>query len=103
MVRGRSIAVTAVAPMNQCAETTSNARGFGSFAPISRHALVKRLVSRVFIGLPCPIKSAGIRAIGALDLSRDCRSVLRPANDFNHWTSIESSSGDLLYHETHAS
>jgi hypothetical protein len=60
MVRGRGIAVTAVALMYQCAETTRMARGFGTAAPNARQASVYRLVSRAFIGLPCPMNAAGI-------------------------------------------
>jgi hypothetical protein len=55
------MAVTAVAPMNQCAETTSTGRGRGSRSPMRRHAAVKPLRSSVFIGLPWPMKNAGIR------------------------------------------
>src|SRR5690242_16172049 len=62
MVRGFSIAVTAVAPKNQCAETTRIARGRGSCRPKSRHACVKPFCSSVFIGLPWPMNNAGIRA-----------------------------------------
>jgi hypothetical protein len=40
MVRGRSMAVTAVAPIYQCAEITSTARGRGSASPSARHARV---------------------------------------------------------------
>ncbi len=52
MVRGRGIAVTAVALMYQCAETTSTARGLGTASPKARHASVYRLVHSAFIGLP---------------------------------------------------
>jgi hypothetical protein len=52
--------VTAVAPMNQCAEMTSSARGRGNWLPNSRHPLVKPFSSSVFIGLPWPMKTAGI-------------------------------------------
>jgi hypothetical protein len=40
IVRGRGIAVTAVALMYQCAETTSSARGRGRLAPSAAHASV---------------------------------------------------------------
>ena len=63
-MRGRGIAVTAVAPKYQWAETTSSARGLGSAAPIAAHASVKPLRSSVFIGLPWPMKSAGMLAMG---------------------------------------
>jgi len=39
-VRGRGIAVTAVAPKYQWAEMTSTARGRGSFSPNARQARV---------------------------------------------------------------
>ncbi|HJV52338.1 MAG TPA: hypothetical protein VJ652_12795, partial [Noviherbaspirillum sp.] len=50
--------------INQCAEMASTARGRGSARPNSRHAAVNRLVSNVFIGLPCPINAAGIVVAG---------------------------------------
>ena len=40
IVRGRCMAVTAVALMYQCAETTRTARGFGTACPNARHARV---------------------------------------------------------------
>ena len=40
IVRGRCMAVTAVALMYQCAETTRIARGFGTACPNARHARV---------------------------------------------------------------
>ena len=52
MVRGRSMAVTAVALMYQWADTTRIARGRGMAAANWRQASVKRLCSRAFIGLP---------------------------------------------------
>src|SRR3569623_99959 len=48
--------------MNQCADIASTARGRGRVFPSSRHASVKRLRSSVFMGLPCPMKTAGILA-----------------------------------------
>src|SRR3954471_11771714 len=60
MVRGRGIAVIAVALMYQCAEITRIARGRGTDAPKARHASVYRLRSRVFIGLPWPMNAAGM-------------------------------------------
>jgi hypothetical protein len=60
MVRGRTIAVTAVAFVYQCAETMRIARGFGTDSPNARHAAVYRFVSRAFIGLPWPKNAAGI-------------------------------------------
>src|SRR5581483_1712344 len=60
MVRGRGIAVTAVALMYQCALTTRMARGRGTARPNARQAWVYRLSSRAFIGLPCPKNAAGI-------------------------------------------
>src|SRR5690348_15697691 len=80
MVRGLDIAVTAVALMYQCAETTRIARGRGTAAPNARHAAVYRLCSSVFIGLPWPMNAAGIRICsmlpsvepaGAVPCSRD--------------------------------
>src|SRR6185437_15457035 len=60
MVRGRGIAVTAVALIYQCADTTRIARGRGTDSPKARHADVYRLVSNAFMGLPCPMNAAGI-------------------------------------------
>jgi hypothetical protein len=51
-VRGRGIAVTVVALMYQCAEMTRIARGRGTALPNACQALVYRLVSGAFIGLP---------------------------------------------------
>jgi hypothetical protein len=65
MVRGFGIAVTAVALMYQCAETTRMARGRGTDEPKLRHAWVYRLSSKAFIGLPCPRNAAGIRSVRA--------------------------------------
>src|SRR5690349_1548913 len=61
MTGGCAIAVAAVLGMNQCAEIARMARGRGTDAPSSRQARVKRLDSSVFIGLPCPMKAAGMR------------------------------------------
>ena len=66
MTLGFSIEVTAEAFINQCAETAMIARGFGIDVANSDHALVNRFVSSVFIGLPCPINTAGIVAIRIL-------------------------------------
>jgi hypothetical protein len=60
MVRGRGMAVTAVALMYQCALTTRIARGRGTHAPSSRQAAVYRLSEIAIIGLPCPKDAAGI-------------------------------------------
>ncbi|GAA0798148.1 hypothetical protein Sya03_47760 [Spirilliplanes yamanashiensis] len=60
MVRGRAMVVMAVAWMYQCADTTSTARGLGTAAPRSRQAVVWRFSSSAFMGLPCPMKAAGI-------------------------------------------
>src|ERR1700712_639422 len=60
MVRGFGIAVTAVALMYQCAETTKIARGRGTDSPKARHAFVYRFVCRAFIGFPWPMNAAGI-------------------------------------------
>jgi hypothetical protein len=40
MTRGRSIAVTALDPMYQCADTATMARGVGRDDPNARHASV---------------------------------------------------------------
>jgi hypothetical protein len=60
MVRGRGMAVTAVALMYQCALITRMARGRGTDAPNCCQAVVYRLLSRAFIGLPCPKNATGI-------------------------------------------
>ena len=62
MVRGRGMAVTAVALMYQCADTTRIARGRGAARPKACQAWVYRLVSSAFIGLPWPMNTAGIRS-----------------------------------------
>jgi hypothetical protein len=72
MVRGRDIAVTAVALVNQCADTTRIARGRGIAVPKARHDSVVRLRSSAFIGLPCPKNTAGI----GLTISLKTRSFL---------------------------
>ncbi|GIJ29946.1 hypothetical protein Vqi01_51080 [Micromonospora qiuiae] len=61
MVFGRGMAVTAVAPMYQWADTTRIARGRGTDCPKARQADVYRLSSSAFIGLPWPKNTAGIR------------------------------------------
>src|SRR3954469_19509442 len=71
MVRGRGIAVIAVALMYQCAEITRIARGRGTDAPNACQASVYRLRSRVFIGLPWPMNAAGI--VGASIPPAYCR------------------------------
>src|ERR1044072_3201653 len=63
IVLGLGIAVTAVAPKYQCAEMERIARGRGRCRPKARHASVKPFDSSVFIGLPWPMKRAGIDAI----------------------------------------
>src|SRR6185369_9710476 len=63
MVRGLAIAVTAVDPINQCADTTRMPRGLPITVPMRFQALVKPLSSNVFIGLPWPINKAGIRCV----------------------------------------
>src|ERR1700731_1191455 len=64
MVRGAGIAVTAVDPMYQCAETTRIARGLGTDAPNAAQDAVYRLSSSAFMGLPWPRKTAGIGESG---------------------------------------
>src|ERR1700744_6151214 len=65
MVRGLGIAVTAVAPKYQWAEMARIALGRGNLRPKARQASVKPLRSSVFIGLPWPMKRAGILAMFA--------------------------------------
>ena len=63
MVRGAAIAVTAVPGMYQCAEIARTARGLGtSPAPSVAQERVQIFSSNAFIGLPCPMKTAGSRA-----------------------------------------
>src|SRR3954469_11117827 len=63
MVRGRGIAVTAVACTYQCADTMRIARGRGTACPNARQASVYRFFSRAFIGLPWPKNAAGMTVI----------------------------------------
>jgi len=49
MVRGRAMAVTAVAAMYQWAEMASTARGVPTARPRAAQASVKRFVSRAFM------------------------------------------------------
>src|SRR4051812_26596411 len=60
MVRGRGMAVTAVALMYQCALITRIARGRATDWPKARHAAVYRLSDSAFMGLPCPKNAAGM-------------------------------------------
>lgn len=60
MVRGRGMAVTAVALMYQCALTTRIARGRGTDSPKDLQAAVYLFSEMAFIGLPCPKNAAGI-------------------------------------------
>src|SRR3954471_13908867 len=68
MVRGRGIAVTAVACTYQCADTTRIARGRGTFSPNARQAWVYRFFSSAFIGLPWPKNAAGMTVMRPLPL-----------------------------------
>src|SRR6476619_4652453 len=52
--------VTAVALIYQCALMARTARGRRTLRPKSRQAVVKRLRSSAFIGLPCPMNAAGM-------------------------------------------
>src|SRR5262245_33803995 len=61
MVGGCAMAVTAVPRMYQCAEMARIAFGLPNLRPAADHASVCRLRSSVFIGLPCPRKTAGAR------------------------------------------
>src|SRR5690349_20201568 len=72
MVRGRCIAVTAVAPMNQCADTTRMPRGRGSNRPSFCQTRVYALLSSVFMGLPCPMKSEGTPVMHPPQLEQPC-------------------------------
>ena len=63
MVRGFSIAVTAVPGVHQCAEMASIALGLGTESPRRRQACVYWFCANAFIGLPCPKNTAGIRAV----------------------------------------
>src|SRR5919112_801283 len=60
IVRGRGIAVTAVALMYQWGLTTRMARGLGTDRPNDRHAAVYRFSDNAFIGLPWPKNAAGM-------------------------------------------
>ena len=53
-----SMAVTAVPRVDQWAEIARIARGVGIDRANSCQAMVKRLCSSVFIGLPCPMNTA---------------------------------------------
>src|SRR5262245_41079016 len=62
------MAVTPTPSTYQCAEIARITCGRGKEVPSVRQALVKRLRSSAFVGLPCPTKSAGIlgeRSIGS--------------------------------------
>src|SRR4051794_11995329 len=72
MVRGSAMAVTADAWTNQCADTARMARGRGSVAASTAQASVHRFRSRVFIGLPCPMNTAGITSPTCT--SRSCQT-----------------------------
>ena len=63
IVRGCIIDVTAVPRVSQCAEMQRTAVGTGSSRPSCLHSSVHTFVSMAFIGLPCPIKSTGIRSV----------------------------------------
>ena len=77
MVRGRAMAVTAVALTYQWADTIRMARGRGTEAPKLRQASVKRLRSSAFIGLPWPRKAAGMAALVFMVGSGGCGSAGR--------------------------
>src|SRR3954470_5982731 len=63
MVRGRGMAVIAVACTYQWADTMRIARGRGTAWPNARQASVYRFFSRAFIGLPWPKNAAGMTVI----------------------------------------
>jgi hypothetical protein len=52
--RARSIDVTRVSEIYQCADTHRTARGLGIEAPMDRQPSVQALSKIAFIGLPCP-------------------------------------------------
>jgi hypothetical protein len=60
MVFGRSLPVTRVLRMYQWAEIASTAVGRGILRPMAAQAVVHGLTCNAFIGLPCPMKSAGM-------------------------------------------
>src|SRR5262245_47693347 len=80
MTRGLGIAVTAVPLMYQCAEMTRSARGRGRARARARQTVVKRFTCKVFIGLPWPMKTAGIRAAFNSPTSRRDRRHARCTN-----------------------
>ncbi|OQA12272.1 MAG: hypothetical protein BWY67_00404 [Bacteroidetes bacterium ADurb.Bin397] len=59
MVLGLATAVTRVPFVSQCADTHKIALGLGNCFPIAAQLLLNSLFSMAFIGLPCPINSAG--------------------------------------------
>ena len=63
IVRGVETAVTPVPSVYQCAEIATIARGRGSEAPSAFQSSVHLFVTSAFIGLPWPMKSAGIRSV----------------------------------------
>src|SRR5689334_7883013 len=81
MVRGRGIAVSAVACTYQCADTTRIARGRGTDSPKARQASVYLFFSSAFIGLPWPKNAAGITVIADLPLRRPLGSSPRELED----------------------
>jgi len=81
-VRGRVIAVIAVALMYQCAEITRTARGRGIDAPKSRHSSVYRLCSMAFIGLPCPKNAAGINRYSTIVVQNLGTTAVTPTINF---------------------
>jgi hypothetical protein len=63
MVFGRSMAVTRVPPVSQCADMQRMASGRGSSLPAFSQARPNPLSSMPFIGEPWPTKSTGIREL----------------------------------------
>src|SRR5919202_5163591 len=89
MVRGRGIAVTAVALMYQCALITRMARGRGTACPNACHAAVYRLTSRAFIGLPWPKNAAGITCPGGV-----AACAMSPPDGRSGWVTPTRAAGD---------
>src|SRR6266567_1327301 len=61
MVGGCSFAVTRMPGRYQCADTATIAAGLGIDVASCAQACVHEFFARLFMGLPCPTKSAGMR------------------------------------------
>ncbi|MCY1543764.1 hypothetical protein D9M68_795950 [compost metagenome] len=71
------MAVIRVPRVNQWAEITTTAFGWGIRAAASIHASLNSFTSIPFMGEPCPIKSTGITSVAASPPvnSLNCRNV----------------------------